>query len=240
MKVSVIIPAYNERATIREIIERVKNADTLGLKKEIIAVDDASTDGTKEIIKELGGSASMIRALFHARNRGVGAAWRDGIAASTGDIIIRQDADTEYQPEDFPLLLKPILEGKADIVYGSRILGFKKSAYRYKMYLWGGLLVNWLMNRIIGTHFTDMLTASKAFHKRIFEKISLESEHFEIEAELTAKAYRAGLRILEVPITYRARSFEEGKKIRWHHAFRLLKAAIWHRFAPLKNHDVSR
>ena len=234
MILSIIIPAYNERATIREVIERVKKADTLGLKKEIIVVDDASTDGTRKIIKEFGGANPMIRMVFHERNRGVGAAWRDGIAVSTGDIILRQDADTEYQPEDFPLLLKPILEDQADIVYGSRILGFEKSVYLYKMYLWGGFLVNWLINRFAGTRLTDTLTASKVFHKRIFEKISLESEHFEIEAELTAKARRAGLRIIEVPITYRARSFEEGKKIRWHHAFRLLKAAFWYRFARLK------
>ena len=234
MTLSVIIPAYNERATIREVIERVKKADSLGLKKEIIVVDDASKDGTQEIIQELREADSTVRAIFHERNLGVGAAWRDGIAISTGDILLRQDADTEYQPEDFPLLLRPILEEKADIVYGSRILGFDKSVYLYKMYLWGGFVVNWLINCFIGTRLTDTLTASKAFHKRIFEKITLESKHFEIEAELTAKARRAGLRIIEVPITYRARSFEEGKKIRWHHAFPLMKAALWYRFARLK------
>ena len=119
-------------------------------------------------------------------------------------------------------------------MYGSRILGFEKSVYRYKIYLWGGFLVNWLINRFAGTRLTDTLTASKVLHKRIFDKISLKSEHFEIEAELTAKAWRAGLRIIEVPITYHARSLEEGKKIRWHHAFRLLKAAFWYRFARLK------
>ncbi|OGZ50077.1 MAG: hypothetical protein A3C83_00880, partial [Candidatus Ryanbacteria bacterium RIFCSPHIGHO2_02_FULL_47_25] len=172
--------------------------------------------------------------VLHEKNQGVGAAWRDGIAASNGDIIIRQDADTEYQPEDFPLLLKPILDGRADIVYGSRILGFKKSKYRYQTYLWGGLMVNWLINRIVGTRLSDILTASKTFRKNIFDRISLESVHFEIESELTAKAKRAGLRIVEIPITYRARSFEEGKKIRWHHAFRLLKAAVKYRFAPIK------
>lgn len=231
---SVIIPAYNERATIRDVVRRVKKADALGLKKEIIVVDDASQDGTREIIQELTRTDPAIRALFHEHNRGVGAAWRDGIAASTGDIIIRQDADTEYQPEDFPLLLKPILEGRADIVYGSRILGFDKSRYLYKIYLFGGRLVNQLINYFVGTRLTDTLTASKAFHKRIFEKISLESEHFEIEAELTAKARRAGLIIVEVPITYRGRSFEEGKKIRWHHAFQLLKAALWYRFSRIK------
>lgn len=239
MRVSIIIPAYNEKATIHNVVMRVKKANTLGLEKEIILVDDSSSDGTREIIRELG-TDPVIRAIFHERNRGVGAAWRNGIAVATGDIIIRQDADTEYQPEDFPLLLKPLLENKADIVYGSRILGFEKSAYRYKMYLWGGLLVNWLINLFAGTRLTDTLTASKAFHRHIFEKLSLGSEHFEIEAELTAKVRRAGLRIVEVPITYRARSFEEGKKIRWHHAFQLLKAAIWYRFAPLKNHEISR
>lgn len=233
MKVSIIIPAYNEKNTIHEVVSRTQKADTCGLEKEIVVVDDCSTDGTRDIIQELS-SAGNIKAVFHERNQGVGAAWRDGIAISTGEIIIRQDADTEYQPEDFSLLLKPIISGSADIVYGSRILGFKKSKYRYQMYLWGGLFINWLINHIVGTRLSDILTASKTFHKSIFEKISLESVHFEIESELTAKAKRAGLRIHEVPITYRARSFEEGKKIRWHHAFRLLKAAVKYRFAPIK------
>ena len=233
MKISIVIPAYNEKKTIREVVERTQKADTLGFEKEIILVDDFSKDGTREIIKELGATPGK-KIVLHEKNQGVGAAWRDGIDASNGDIIIRQDADTEYQPEDFPLLLKPILDGRADIVYGSRILGFKKSKYRYQTYLWGGLMVNWLINRIVGTRLSDILTASKTFRKNIFDRISLESVHFEIESELTAKAKRAGLRIVEIPITYRARSFEEGKKIRWHHAFRLLKAAVKYRFAPIK------
>ncbi len=233
MKVSIVIPAFNEKNTIREVVSQVQRADTLGLEKEIIVVDDCSTDGTREIIRELSATGN-IKAVFHERNQGVGAGWRHGIDRSSGEIIIRQDADTEYQPEDFPILLKPILDGEADVVYGSRILGFQKSEYRYKMYLWGGLFVNWLINRIVGTHLTDILTASKVFKRTILEKISLESVHFEIESELTAKVKRAGLRIREVPITYRARSFEEGKKIRWHHAFRLLEAAIKYRFAPIK------
>ena len=232
-KVSIIITAYNERATIKEIIARTKNADTCGLDKEIIVVDNFSTDGTREIIQALANDGH-IRAIFHERNEGVGTSWRDGIKASTGEICIRQDADTEYQPEDFPLLLAPILSGKAKIVYGSRILGFNKSKYRYKTYLWGGLLVNKLCNLILGTRLTDVLTASKVFDKSIFQKFNLESVHFEIEAELTAKATRAGFNIIEVPITYRARSFEEGKKIRWHHAFRILWTTLKYRFASLK------
>jgi len=233
MKVSIIIPAFNEKNTIREVVARAEKADTLGLEKEIILVDDCSRDGTREIIQELGKMPGK-KIVLHEKNQGVGAAWRHGIEAASGDIMIRQDADTEYQPEDFPIILGPIIEGNADVVYGSRILGFQKSKYRYQTYLWGGLLVNWLINQIVGTRLSDILTASKTFHKSIFDKISLESVHFEIESELTAKVKRAGLRLVEVPVTYRARSFEEGKKIRWHHAFRLLRAAFTYRFAPLK------
>ena len=154
---------------------------------------------------------------------------------ASGDILLRQDADTEYQPEDMKLLLAPILEGRSPVVYGSRILGFEKSKYRYQTYLWGGLFVNAMFNWILWTRLTDALTASKAFDRKILDVISLESMHFEIEAELTAKILRAGFLILEVPITYRARSFEEGKTIRWHHAFRILSALIWYRFARLRS-----
>ncbi len=233
-KVSVVIPAYNELRTIRSVIDRTKKADVLGLEKEIIVVDNCSTDGTREVIAELS-KTGRIKAILHEKNLGIGTSWRDGIAAATGQIIIRQDADIEYIPEDFPTLLRPILDGKAEIVYGSRLLQFEKSKYRYKVYLWGGMLVNKLCTLIIGTRLSDILTASKVFEKSIFEKFSLESVHFEIEAELTAKAHRAGFRIIEVPITYNARSFEEGKKIRWHHAFVILRSALYHRFfSPLK------
>ncbi|MEK7630428.1 MAG: glycosyltransferase family 2 protein [Patescibacteria group bacterium] len=228
-KVSVVIPAYNEMRTIRSVIDRTEKADVLGLEKEIIVVDNCSTDGTREVIDELGKSG-RVRAILHEKNLGVGTSWRDGIAVATGQIIVRQDADMEYMPEDFPLLLRPILDGKTEIVYGSRILGFEKSKYRYKTYLWGGILINKLCTLIIGTRLSDILTASKVFDKSIFEKFSLMSVHFEIEAELTAKACRAGFRIIEVPITYNARSFEEGKKIRWHHAFVILRSAVYHRF----------
>lgn len=233
-KVSVVIPAYNEVGTIREIVERSKKADVLGLEKEIIVVDNFSTDGTRQVIQELA-KEDGVYAIFHEKNEGVGSSWRDGIAAARGQIIIRQDADTEYQPEDFSSLLKPIVTGRSKIVYGSRLLQFEKSEYRYKSYLWGGIFINKLCNIIIGTELTDILTASKVFDKSIFEKFTLTSVHFEIEAELTAKALRAGFSIVEVPIAYKARTFEEGKKIRWHHAFIILKTAFMYRFfAPLK------
>ena len=233
-KVSIVIPAYNEIRTLAETVRRTLAADTLGLEKEVILVDNFSTDGTRELMQKLEREA-CVKIILHEKNLGVGTSRRDGIAASSGEIIIRQDADLEYQPEDFSTLLQPILDGRVKIVYGSRILGFSKSKYRYKMYLWGGLLVNKLCTLIIGVRLTDILTASKVFERAIFEKFDLESEHFEIEAELTAKATRAGFKILEVPITYKARSFEEGKSIRWHHAFGLLKAALRHRFfTPLR------
>jgi glycosyltransferase involved in cell wall biosynthesis len=232
-KVSIVIPAYNEQRTIQKVIERTLAADTLGLEKEVIVVDNFSADGTRDTLKSLKVQLP-IKVIFHHKNLGVGTSWRDGMKASTGEIIIRQDADLEYLPEDFPILLRPILEGKAKIVYGSRILGFDKSKYRYKAYLWGGRLVNRICNIFMGTRLTDMLTASKVFEKEILDHFSLESVHFEIESELTAKARRAGFSILEVPITYNARSFEEGKTIRWHHAFRLIWAALKYRFASLK------
>lgn len=229
-KVSIIIPAYNESRTIRDVVNRVKAADVLGLEKEIIIVDNHSQDGTREIIKELGNTPD-IKTILHDKNEGVGVSWRDGMNMASGDILLRQDADTEYQPEDIKFLLAPILEGRSPVVYGSRILGFEKSKYRYQTYLWGGLLVNAMFNWVLWTRLTDALTASKAFDKKILAVISLKSAHFEIEAELTAKILRAGFSILEVPITYRARSFEEGKKIRWHHAFRILSTLFWYRFA---------
>lgn len=228
-KVTIVIPVYNEKRTICQVVDRTLVADTLGLEKEIIVVDNYSTDGTRELLKEIE-KEKNVRILYHSQNLGVGTSWRDGIAASSGGIILRQDADLEYMPEDFPLLLKPIINGIADVVYGSRILGFSKSKYRYKTYLWGGLFVNKLCNIILGTRLTDILTAAKVFDRAILDKISLKSAHFEIESELTAKVVRAGFRIVEVPITYKARSFKEGKKIRWHHAFRILRAAFLYRF----------
>lgn len=235
-KVSILISAYNERATIREVVERTKLADTLGLEKEIIIIEDCSTDGTRTIVEELRREDPSLKIIFHERNEGVGASLRDGMRASNGKIIIRQDADTEYQPEDFPALLTPILEGRVPIVFGSRILGFqsKTSNYRYRTYLWGGILINAIFNLILWTRFTDVLTASKAFRRDVLEKFSLESTRFELESELIAKMVRAGFSILEVPITYHARTFEEGKKIHWYHTFRILRTLLWYRFAALK------
>ena len=231
-KVSIIIPAYNEKNTIREIVERTKKANVLGLEKEIIVVDNFSTDGTREIMQELGRDP-MVKIILHDRNEGVGKSWRDGMFAASGQILIRQDADLEYQPEDFPLILKPILEGKAKIVFGSRILGQKKNIYQYKTYLWGGLLINKIFNIVLRINLSDVLTASKSFEKSILDSFSLECDHFEMESEFVAKATRAGYTIKEVPITYRARSFAEGKKIRWYHAYRILITLLWYRFAAL-------
>ncbi len=233
-KVSIVIPAYNEKKSIQDVVERSLRADVLGLEREVIVVDNYSTDGTREIISKLVAQYPLVRGIFHEKNEGVGSSWRDGMMAATGKIILRQDADTEYQPEDFALLLRPVLDGKAKIVYGSRLINLNTSVYRYKTYLWGGLLINKLINLVLGIRLTDVLTASKVFDKDILKKFSLESVHFEIEAELTAKATRAGFNIIEVPITYRARSFEEGKKIRWHHTFRILRALLYYRFAPLQ------
>lgn len=223
-KVSIIIPVYNERRTIEEIIRRVLDIDLGDREREVIIVDNFSTDGTRDILQRLR-KEFPVRVIFHERNKGIGVSLRDAIAAATGDIIVRQDADGEYLPEDIIKLITPIVSGFADIVFGSRLLNAKTSSYRYQSYLWGGVLINKIISWITGVSVTDILTAAKAFHKTVFDHVFLESAHFEVEAEITAKAAHHGLRIVEVPVSYKARSFAEGKKIHWYHAFRILFAA---------------
>ena len=209
MLLSIIIPAFNEAAFLPEVIRRVEETP---YDKEIIIVDDGSTDGTREYLKGL--VSEGIKVIVHEKNMGKGAAMRTGIAVATGDVVIVQDADLEYDPKDYPVLLEPIMQGKADVVYGSRFLG---GPHRV-LFFWhsiGNSLITLISNMFTDLNLTDMETGYKAFRKKVFEVITIESNRFGFEPEITAKVAKKGFRIYEVPISYSGRSYQEGKKITW-------------------------
>jgi len=206
MKLSVIIPVYNEVNTIAKIIERVKR---VLIEKEIIVVDDGSTDGTRGKIDSVPG----IKILKHETNRGKGAAIRTGLAFAFGELVIVQDADLEYDPNDYLELIKPIEEGVADVVYGSRNLGNNKSGM--KAYKWGGVFLSHLANLLYGLRITDEATGYKLFKTDVLKSLNLKCQRFEFCPEVTAKLAKRKYRIKEVPISYNPRSFAEGKKIKW-------------------------
>lgn len=229
-KLSIVMPVYNEIKTIREIIDRVLSVD-VGMEKELIIVDDCSTDGTREFLKDLEGSKIKgVRIFFHDKNRGKGAALRTAFEHVTGDVTIIQDADLEYDPSDYPQLLKPIIAGECDVVYGSRFIG-PKSTYRRPK---GMALSNFLANRFLtmltnvltGFKITDMETCYKLMKTSILRELRLESERFNIEPEITAKLAKKKVRLKEVPISYHGRDHSEGKKIKWKDGF----SAIYHIF----------
>jgi len=208
MKLSVIIPVYNEAGTILEIIQRVKEAP---FEKEIIVVDDSSTDGTASLLKE---NSEGIKALFHDRNKGKGAAIRTALPHITGEIAIIQDADLEYHPSEYPRLISPILNGVADVVYGSR---FQGGTHRV-LYFWhsiGNNVVTTLSNMFTNLNLSDMETGYKVFRSEVLKRIKIESSRFGFEPEITAKIAKMGCRIYEVPISYWGRDYSEGKKINW-------------------------
>jgi glycosyltransferase involved in cell wall biosynthesis len=209
MLLSIIIPAFNEAAFLPEVIRRVEETP---YDKEIIIVDDGSTDGTREYLKGL--ASEGIKVIVHEKNMGKGAAMRTGIAVASGDVVIVQDADLEYDPKDYPVLLEPIMQGKADVVYGSRFLG---GPHRV-LFFWhsvGNSFITLISNMFTDLNLTDMETGYKAFRKKVFEVITIESNRFGFEPEITAKVAKKGFRIYEVPISYSGRSYEEGKKITW-------------------------
>ncbi len=210
MKLSVVIPVYNEQATILEIYQSVKAVD---IEKEIIFVDDGSTDGSREILQSLADESTRI--VLHDRNMGKGAALRSGFSYVTGDIVIIQDADLEYDPAQYPKLIKPILEGKADVVYGSR---FVTGDYRRVLLFWhtvGNKLLTLLSNLFTNLNLTDMETCYKVFRRDVLEKFTIEEDRFGFEPEITAKVAKLNLRIFEMGISYSGRTYSEGKKVGW-------------------------
>ena len=209
MKLSIVIPVYNEIATLSKILERVERAPVLGLEKEIVLIDDGSTDGTRELLK---GMENKYRVFYHKKNQGKGGALKTGFKEATGDIILIQDADLEYYPEEYPQLLSPILEGQADIVYGSRNL--TPNPRFHKSYYWGGKLISGLTNLFYGVYLTDVCTCYKVFKAEIIKKMEMNSDGFDLEAEITAKILKKKYKITEVPISYNPRSIKQGKKIK--------------------------
>lgn len=219
-KISIVMAAYNEEKTIAEIINRVKKTE-LGLDKEIIVVDDGSTDGTREILKNL--KDEKLKVIFHEKNLGKGAALRTGFSQATGDIVLIQDADLEYDPRDYPRLLEPILDGRADVVYGSRFLGGPHRVLLFWHYV-GNKFLTTLCNLCANLNLTDMETGFKVFRREVLERIRLKSNRFGFEPEITVKVGRLRCRVYEVPISYSGRDYSEGKKITWRDGL----AAIFH------------
>jgi glycosyltransferase involved in cell wall biosynthesis len=221
MKLSVVIPCYNEAKTIRAIVDRVRAAPVAD--KEIIIVDDCSRDGTRDLLRTQ--IAPLVdKILYHEVNQGKGAALRTGIAAATGDAVIIQDADLEYDPQEYPRLLKPILDGKADVVFGSRFAGGDAHRVVYFWHMMGNKFLTLLSNMATNLNLTDMETCYKVFRREVIQKIQIEENRFGFEPEITAKVAKANVVIYEVGISYYGRTYAEGKKIGWRDGFRALWA----------------
>jgi glycosyltransferase involved in cell wall biosynthesis len=219
-KLSVIVPVFNERNTVVEVVRRMRAVELPdGIEREIIIIDDGSGDGTRDVLRQLGDST--VRVLVHEENRGKGAAVRTGLALASGDYVLIQDADLEYDPDDWPKLIAPVIRGRASVVYGSRFTGERRNM----------LLLHWIGNRVLSlvtnvlfnSTLSDMETCYKLVDRKLLVDLGLRSDRFDIEPEITAKILKRGVRIYEVPISYMGREFDEGKKITWRDGF----AALW-------------
>src|SRR2546429_7500424 len=221
MKVSIVIPCYNEKNTIEKCIEAVRNAPLES--REIIVVDDCSQDGTQTVLQER--VAQLVdRIIYHPVNRGKGAALRTGFAAATGDIILVQDADLEYSPEDYPVLLGPLMSGKADAVFGSRFMGGRPHRVLFFWHMAGNRLLTLFSNIFTNLNLTDIEAGYKAFKAPVIKSIQIEEDRFAVEPEIVAKLARSGCRIYEVGISYSGRTYAEGKKVNWKDGFRAIFA----------------
>ena len=225
---SVIIPVFNERTTVAEIIRRIRAVE-LPLTFEIIAVDDGSSDGTDKVLAAL--ADSTVRVLVHPVNRGKGAAIRTGLGAVRGDLVLIQDADLEYDPDDWPRLLDPVLKGKARVVYGSRFTGERKNMM--PLHWIGNRFLSLVTNVLYSSTLSDMETCYKLFDRRVLDGITVQSDRFDFEPEITAKVLRRGHRIYEVPISYAGREMADGKKITWRDGISALTALVRFRFTRL-------
>jgi glycosyltransferase involved in cell wall biosynthesis len=223
MKVSIVIPCYNEKDTIEKIVEAVRNAPVES--KEVIVVDDCSQDGTQTLLKDKL-SKTIDQIIYHPMNRGKGAALRSGFAAATGDIILVQDADLEYSPQDYPALLEPLMSGKADAVVGSRFMGGRPHRVFFFWHMVGNKFLTLLSNMFTNINLTDVETGYKAFKAPLIKSIEIEEDRFGVEPEIIAKLARTGCRIYEVGISYSGRTYAEGKKINWKDGVRAIYAII--------------
>lgn len=230
MKLSVIIPVYNEKSTIIEILERVKAVD---IDKEIILVDDFSTDGTRQVLERL--TCETIQVYYHDRNMGKGAALRTGIKKASGAIVIVQDADLEYDPNDYHKIIAPILSGKADVVYGSRFMGGQAHRVVYFWHRVGNGFLTLLSNIFTNLNLTDMETCYKAFRREIIHSIEIRENRFGFEPEITAKVAKLRCRVYEVGISYYGRTYEEGKKIGWRDGISAIRAILKHNLISNNN-----
>lgn len=228
MKLSFVLPVYNEEKTVEKVVAQLKAVKLPKVEKEVVIVDDGSTDGTKKVLEKIKKKHPQFKIVFHSQNQGKGAAVRTGLQQATGDYIMIQDADLEYDPRDIPRLLKPAQEGKAEVVYGSRFTGEHRNMFFWHMV--GNKFLSLVTNLLYNTTLSDMEVCYKLFSRQAFAGIALEENRWGFDPEITAKFLKKGIRIYEVPISYTGREFDEGKKINWRDGLRVVWVLFKNRF----------